>query len=117
MKLAYLFVLLLAGCSYNATLYPRGGGEQATGNYDGISALTVTLKGATYTGNATRGSTSGMVFTPGAFPTPVMGLSNQYSAVLGGPGGAVRCQFVLNMEGGNGVCQGPDGTIYDMVIR
>lgn len=112
----YLLVLLLSGCAYNVTLYPRGGGEQATGTYDGISAMTVRLKGSTYSGNAARGQSSGIAIVKTTV-IPMSTVSNQYSAALVGSAGVLRCDFILNIEGGNGVCQAPDGVIYDLVVK
>jgi hypothetical protein len=56
-KLLSVFAALaLAGCGHIVTLYPRGGGEQATGTLnDGSRNMTILLKGIPYTGQFVRG--------------------------------------------------------------
>lgn len=112
----YLFVLLLAGCSYDAMLYPRGGGETLTGEYNRAGhSMTVNFKGDAYTGRVIQGQSIGLA-TSGAKSAAMVGASNQFSSVMVGRQGALRCEFVLGI-GGNGLCQTPDGTSYDLVLK
>lgn len=111
----YLLVLLLSGCTYNALLIPKNGGERAIGNFDGWSAMTVTLRGEEYSGSVQRGT--GVSTSPMAGGMPIVTMSNQYGALLVGPQGALRCSFTLDWTAGNGWCDGPDGTMYDLIIR
>ena len=90
MRLLILLVALaLTGCGHIVTLYPRGGGEQATGTLnDGSRNMNITLKGTTYSGQFVRGQTFGFGIGQSfgsrpAFGTSMMvGSSNQSSALL-----------------------------------
>lgn len=120
-----LFVVLLAGCTHTITLYPRGGGEQAAGTVnDGSKNMEVVLRGDMYTGSYVLGQTFG--FGTGtsfgarpAFGTGLMvGNTNQASALLTGPKGVLRCDFmIVAARGGNGVCVDSGNTVYDMLIK
>jgi hypothetical protein len=120
-----LTILLLAGCTHTITLYPRGGGEQASGSVnDGSRNMEVTLRGETYTGSYVLGQTFGLATgtTYGARPvfgTGVMvGNTNQATALLTGPKGVLRCEFVIvAARGGNGVCMDSANMVYDMLIK
>lgn len=125
--LVLTFALILAGCSHVITLYPRGGGERATGTVnDGSRKMTVTLKGMTYTGEMIRAQTVGIGIgqsygaTPSTGTTVFTGGSNQYSALLVSTDGTsvLRCDFTLSVAiGGNGICLDKDSVTYDMNIK
>lgn len=119
MKKAYLAVLLaaaLAGCAYNVTLFPRGGGDQATGTFEvGSQTMTVKLNGETYTGNVIAGSTVG-IGTVGTKTATMVGSTNQRSALLKGPNGLIRCEYVIQVRGGNGTCVDSREKVYDLGI-
>jgi hypothetical protein len=120
-------VLSLAACGHVVTLYPRGGGEQATGTLnDGSRNMSVTLKGTTYNGKFVPGQTFGFAVGQsfGAAPsfgtTMMVANSNQSSALLVSTDGknALRCELkVVAAIGGNGVCVDKDNVTYDMNIK
>lgn len=122
-----LIALILAGCGHMVTLYPRGGGEQATGTLnDGSRNMSVTLKGVTYSGRIMRGQTVGLGFTQSFGGSPSFGnalmvaTTNQYSAVLVGTDNKsiLRCELRLDVAiGGNGICRDKDDLPYDMIIK
>jgi hypothetical protein len=122
-KLILIALVALTGCGHMVTLYPRGGGEQATGTLnDGSRNMTITLKGITYTGKYVRGQTFGFGFgqsigATSSFGTGMMvGSSNQSSALLVSEDGksVLRCELtVMAASGGNGVCVDKDGIVYD----
>lgn len=124
---AMLATLSLTACGHIVTLYPRGGGEQATGTLnDGSRNMNVTLKGVTYTGQFVRGQTFGIGFgqTFGATPTfgtgLMVGTNNQSSALLVSTDGksVLRCELnVVAAIGGNGICVDKDNVTYDMNIK
>ena len=125
--IAVLSVLALSACGHIVTLYPRGGGEQATGTLnDGSRNMSVTLKGATYTGQFVRGQTFGFGVGQsfGARPlfgtSMMMGSSNQSSALLVSSDGksVLRCELtVVAAIGGSGVCVDKDNVTYDMNVK
>ena len=122
-----LAALALTACGHIVTLYPRGGGEQATGTLnDGSRNMSITLKGITYTGQFVRGQTFGFGIGQsfGARPafgtTMVVGSSNQSSALLVSADGkqVLRCELtVVAAIGGNGVCVDKDNVTYDMNVK
>ena len=123
------FIVLagLSACGHVVTLYPRGGGEQATGTLnDGSRNISVTLKGVTYTGKFVRGQTVGLGLgqsfgaTPSFGTTLMVGSNNQSSALLISDDGksTLRCELkVVAAIGGNGVCVDKDDVTYDMNIK
>ena len=87
--IAAISIFYLSACGHIVTLYPRGGGHQATGTLnDGSRNMSITLKGETYTGQFIRGQTFGFGMGQSfgdhpTFGTPTMvGSSNQSSALL-----------------------------------
>jgi hypothetical protein len=120
---SYLVALLLAltACTHTITLYPRGGGEQATGTVnDGSKNMEVQLRGDTYAGSYVLGQTFGVGMVGGANPTTVttVGTTNNATALLVGPKGVLRCEFrIVAAQGGNGVCVDSSNTMYDMLIK
>lgn len=127
-KLILIAAIALAGCGHVVTLFPRGGGEIATGTLnDGTTNMTVRLKGVDYSGKFIRGQTFGFGTsqTLGAgfprFGTSVMvASSNQSTAVLVSEDGqsVLRCELtVVAASGGNGVCVDKDGQAYDAVTK
>ncbi len=120
-------VCSLTACGHIVTLYPRGGGDQATGTLnDGSRNMSITLMGTTYTGQFTRGQTFGFGIGQsfGARPsfgtTMMVGSSNQYSALLVSSDGkqVLRCELtVVAAIGGNGVCVDKDNVTYDMNVK
>ena len=118
---------LVAACSHTVTLFPRGGGEQATGTLnDGSQNMEIVLKAETYTGSYVLGQTFGfgMGQTFGARPTfgtvMMVGNTNQATALLTSASGknVLRCEFVLDAaSGGNGVCVDKDNVTYDMLAK
>ncbi|MBL8339517.1 MAG: hypothetical protein JNM97_22315 [Rhodoferax sp.] len=123
--LPLLSLMLLSACTHTVTLFPRGGGEQAMGTLNDMSKeIEINLKGDKYTGTYTTGrvSTFGTVQTYGARPTTsnvlMSGSSNQAAALLTGPKGVLRCEFVIEeMIGGNGVCVDTSEAVYDMLVK
>ena len=126
-RLAVVAALSLTGCGHIVTLYPRGGGEQATGTLnDGSRNMTINLKGVTYTGQFVRGQTFGFGIGQSfgarpAFGTSMMvGGNNQSSALLVSNDGSqvLRCELtVIAAIGGNGVCVDKDNITYDMNVK
>ncbi len=126
MRLSIIFcAALLVACSHTITLYPRGGGEQATGTLnDGSRSMEVTLKGETYSGDFVRGQTFGFGIgqTLGARPTFASGImvgsTNQATALLISGKNVLRCELVVvAASGGNGVCVDKDNVTYDMLTK
>jgi hypothetical protein len=125
--LAGLVALALTACGHVVTLYPRGGGEQATGTLnDGSRTLSLTVKATTYSGSYALGQTFGFGFgqTFGAAPKFgsgfMVGNNNQATALLvSSDGGSVlRCEFtIVAAMGGNGMCIDRDNVTYDMHIK
>ena len=122
-----LSVLALTACGHIVTLYPRGGGEMATGTLnDGSRNISINLKGVTYSGQFVRGQTFGFGIgqsfgTRPAFGTSMMvGSTNQSSALLVSADGkqVLRCELtVVAAIGGNGVCVDKDNITYDMNVK
>lgn len=125
-SLILLPVLLLAACSHTVTLYPRGGGETATGTLnDGGHSMEITLKGEVYRGNYILGQTVGYGFGQSfsgnrtAFGSGMMVSSNnQAAALLRSEKSVLRCEFVIvAARGGNGICVDKDNVVYDMLAE
>lgn len=120
----YLFVLLgflLSSCSYNLALYPRGGaGEVVRGTGNSMNeTMEVTLRGETYRGRYIQGTSTGVGFASGGrglSTMTVVSSSNQFGAVLTSGNKALRCDFMADTMGGNGVCVDSTNTTYDLVI-
>jgi len=122
-----LSVLALTACGHIVTLYPRGGGEMATGTLnDGSRNISINLKGVTYSGQFVRGQTFGFGIGQSfgarpSFGTSMMvGSSNQSSALLVSADGkqVLRCELtVVAAIGGNGVCVDKDNVTYDMNVK
>lgn len=120
-------VFALTACGHIVTLYPRGGGDQATGTLnDGSRNMSVTLKGVTYTGQFVRGQTFGFGIGQSFGATPtfgtglMVGSNNQSSALLVSADGksVLRCELkVVAAIGGNGVCVDKDNVTYDINIK
>lgn len=125
--LSLIPLIILAACGHVVTLYPRDGGEQATGILnDGSRNISVILKGITYSGQYIRGQTLGIGFgqtfgTSSGFGSAVMiGSSSQSVALLVSADGksVLRCELnVVAAIGGNGVCIDKDNITYDMNIK
>lgn len=124
MKLtALIAAVLVSGCAYNLTLYPRGGGEPIKGVLDSASrTMTVAIRGETYTGDYVMGSSVsvGTFNTLGRKPTFGTGVvttaGNDRSALLISGNKTLRCEFVVQMTGGNGTCIGSDEQAYDLLV-
>lgn len=122
-QLAALACLAFVGCTHTITLYPRGGGPQATGEVnDGSRNMRVELGGDTFTGSYILGQTFGVgtAFAGGTVvPVTAVGTTNQASALLVSPKGAtLRCDFrIVAARGGNGVCVDGNNVLYDMLIK
>lgn len=115
--LAVLITAALTGCAYNVTLYPRGGGDQATGTFDvGSQVLRVTLRGEEYSGRAVAGTSMGLGAV-GTKPMVMSGTTNQRSALLEGKAGVIRCEWAIAVSGGNGVCVDSAEKTYDLSIK
>ena len=122
-----LSVLALTACGHIVTLYPRGGGEQASGTLnDGSRNMSIYLKGVTYSGQFVRGQTFGFGIGQSfgarpAFGTSMMvGSSNQSSALLVSADGkqVLRCELtVVAAIGGSGTCVDKDNVTYDMNVK
>lgn len=120
----YLIVLLLAGCSYNVALYPRGAGEIAAGTANtGSRTMEVNLRGETYKGSFERGQSVGIGFANAygaggsAFATGTgVSFSNQYTALLTSGRNTLRCEAMAENGHGNGVCVDGAGNVYDLKI-
>jgi hypothetical protein len=123
MRYLLVLVTLLAGCQtfYDVALYPKGGGPVAQGIADTSSnkKITVSLNGETYSGIYVQGQSLGIASVVSGYSSAsayAIGTTNQYSAVLTGPAGAIRCEFTAQRHGGNGVCLDSTNKTYDMVI-
>ena len=81
--------------------------------------MEVTLRGDTYTGKYTLGTTTGIAFTgTSATPVVITGSNNNATALLTGPKGVLRCEFrIVIAVGGNGVCVDSSNTVYDILIK
>ena len=120
-------IVALSACGHIVTLYPRGGGDQATGTLnDGSRNMSVTLKGTTYIGKFVPGQTFGFGVgqsfgASSSFGTAMMvGNTNQSSALLVSTDGksTLRCELrVVAAIGGNGVCVDKDDITYDMNVK
>ena len=126
LKVVVLFAsIALAGCAQVITLYPRGGGEQATGTLnDGSRNMVVQLKGETYTGSFIPGQSYGFAIGQsfGAKPTygsaMMVASTNQSTALLSSGKNVLRCELrIVAAIGGNGVCVDKDDATYDMLIK
>lgn len=123
--IAICALLALSGCAQVLTLYPRGGGEQATGTLnDGSREMTVQLKGETYAGSYVSGQTFGFAMgqTFGAassFGTGmIVGSTNQSTALLTSGKNVLRCELkIAAAVGGSGVCIDKDNVTYDLLIK
>lgn len=124
--LLFIPLLLLAACSHTVTLYPRGGGEKATGTLnDGAQTMEITLKGKVYRGSYVLGQTVGFGFgqtfsgTSSTFGSGmVFGNDNKAAALLRSDQNVLRCEFVIETaKGGNGVCVDKDNVTYDMLAE
>jgi hypothetical protein len=112
-----LVLLMLSACTYNVTLLPRTGGQKAYGWFnDGSKNMEVVIGNDTYRGEYVKGGSTGIAFGPGGGIYPAFSATNQHSAVLVGSKGNVRCEWVLQSFSGNGACQDPTGTLYDLVV-
>lgn len=127
MRYTIIAAVLLAGCAQTMTLYPRGGGTQATGELrTAEKTMTVTIDGEPYSGDfiggrsTAFGASTGLV---GTKPVTMTGTStahsNAYSAILLSKSGkTLRCEFAGGlMESGNGVCQHGDGRVFDLLLK
>lgn len=122
---AIVSILVLTACSHTITLFPRGGGDQATGTLNDLSkAMEINLKGNRYTGTYSTGRVSsfGFVQRYGARPATgnvfMSGSNNQATALLTGSNGVLRCEFVIDVAiGGNGVCVDTNEAVYDMLVK
>lgn len=118
---ALVVVHALSACAYNLTLYPRGGGDIASGvGHSGNKTIEVTLRGETYTGRYVQGQSVGvgLATVGGAFGTgTTIGSTNQFSAVLTSGNKTLRCEFMADGGHGNGVCIDSMNAVYDLVIE
>lgn len=121
----YLLIIglaLLGGCSsYNMTLYPRGGGDLVTGTASADRQLKVMLRGEEYEGRAVQAKSSGFGLATkyGSAPTTVVssGSSNQWTALLTSNSKALRCEFMGDRQGGNGICVDSSEKVYDLLLK
>lgn len=124
MRYGIILFVLLSGCAgtYDLTLFPRGGGAQAKGVGDAATkTMTVTLNGKTYSGNYVQASSrsAGSMAQGANMPATAVGVSssNQFTALLAGEDGAIRCEFMASRSAGNGVCTDSQQRSYDLLIR
>jgi hypothetical protein len=123
--IAICAVLALSGCAQVLTLYPRGGGEQATGTLnDGSREMMVQLKNEIYTGRFVPGQTFGFAMgqsfgAMSSFGTGMMvGSTNQSTALLTSGKNVLRCELkIAAAVGGSGVCVDKDNVTYDLLIK
>jgi hypothetical protein len=117
MRYLAVLAMLLSGCAYNATLHERGSNMTASGTFEvGSQTLSVELDGGTYRGDVIAGTSAGFGLV-GARPVTMMGATNQRSALLVGPKGVLRCEYMIQVSGGNGVCQHGDGRVFDLLLK
>lgn len=114
-------IAMSAGCSsYTATLYPRGSGDVAVGVAGSDREMRVTLRGDEYVGRIVQASSTG-VGLAARYGTPTTGVmasaSNQYAATLVNGSRALRCEFMGDRGGGNGVCVDSAEKVYDLVLK
>ena len=118
-RIACLAVLLLdlAACSYQATLTPHGGGEEAAGSYNRPAReMTVRLHGQTYYGEVLQGGSPGFGVSR-SYGAGAVRAASQFRAVLEGPQDLLRCQFSLGMGSGEGLCTDSAGRTYDLRLE
>jgi hypothetical protein len=125
--------LLVAGCSFNATLMSRDSGRTYNGSLDGngmgTGTMTVAINGTTYTGPAVRvgsndtfGFSSAYGFNNHGGTTTALG--NSYSigdkfvkALLSSSGGqGLRCDLRGGGSSGGGICVDDSGKVYDVIL-
>jgi hypothetical protein len=116
-----IIAVTIAGCSHNLTLYPRGGGDLATGTVNrGDRSMQVKLPDGIYTGNYVQGASTGVGLATryGTAPSTLVMSSrtNQYAALLTNGSRALRCEFMAMGTRGNGVCVDSSDKVYDLKI-
>ena len=124
-RIALAILLALGGCAYDVTLLPRGDAPRAVGTANtGNKTISVQLDGETYAGDYVRGRVYGFGTTQGFVAGKMVtttgtmsAASNQYSALLVGPRGQIRCEFMAESSGGNGVCVDNRDRTWDMLIK
>ena len=119
--LKHLLVVLfiLSGCTHTITLYPRAGGERASGTVnDGLRKMTVLLNGETYTGSYILEQSTGVGIINGNVATVTSNTSNA-SALLTSKNGILRCNFqIISAQGGSGTCtDGENNDVYDITNK
>jgi hypothetical protein len=120
--LAFVAILLLAGCAaqQSITMLPRGeNAARGTGVLDRLhNQLTVDLGGRTYQGPMVM--QTGLTQSWGPLgPRTATTTTNQASALLLGDGGQVRCDFGFDalMRTATGVCVDSRNQTYDMLVK
>jgi hypothetical protein len=125
--------LLVAGCSFNATLMSRDSGRTYTGSLDGngmgTGTMTVAINGTTYTGPAARvGSNDTFGFasaygfnnhggTAAAFENSYSSGDKFVKALLSSSDGhGLRCDLRGQGSSGGGICVDDSGKVYDVVL-
>lgn len=120
------FVVLLGGCAYNLSLYPRGSGEVAKGvGNSATREMTVNLSGETYAGKYVQFKQSAGIISayglgnqnPLLTASAASGSSNYYYAMLASAKSAIRCEFIAESHGGHGVCVDGANKVYDLMIE
>ena len=129
-------VLLIQACSHQLSLYPRGGGQVATGvaneagktieiqfeghlykgrySYDGGGVVSVQSFGTSQAFSGARsvtaqGSSYGTAYVPGT--------GNGRIFAIAPSGNSIRCEFQYKGGSGLGVCEDNQGRVFDLVIE
>lgn len=118
MRLLIVAAVLLASCARDVLLYPRTGGQFATGKLDAMNqTLEVQIGAESYRGRyGPAGTTTGLVLGTGGAAVAV-GSGNLMEGFLSGSAGVLRCQFTLIAGGGHGVCADRLNQLYDMIVK
>jgi hypothetical protein len=133
LSLSYVIAaLLVAGCSYTATLMSRDSGRTYTGSLEGkgmTGTMTVAINDTTYTGPAVRvgsndtfGFASAYSFNSHGGAATAFG--NSYSvgdrfikALLSSSDGhGLRCDLRGRGSSGGGICVDDGGKVYDVIL-
>lgn len=126
-------VLLVAGCSLNATLMSRDSGHIYTGSLDGngmgTGTMTVAIDSTTYTGPAVRVGSNDTFGFASAYGFNNHGgtataFANSYSigdkfvkALLSSSNGrGLRCDLRGQGGIGGGICVDDGGRVYDVIL-
>lgn len=110
---------IVSGCAtvQTVSLLPRGPGSTGTGTFDQLQQeLTVEIDGAVYKGTPITATSYSQRNVFGQATTTT---TNQQTALLIGPAGQIRCEFMWGAMKtlANGTCVDRNNVMYDLLIR